>query len=203
MMQKYLMQSDIVDFRNEAVRECAAELARNLRSDTEIARNCFEFVRDEIRHSGDFKDNITTCRASEVLEYATGWCYAKSHLLAALLRANGIPAAFCYQRLKCFEYRKDAYCLHGLNAVYLKDFGWYRVDARGNKKGVDARFDPPNELLAFELEAGESDIAGIYSEPLKIIVDTLRRYGSYTEMIDHFPDLPDKTLLKQIYYRTD
>ena len=34
-------------------------------------------------------------------------------------------------------------CLHGLNALYLPDYCWYRVEARGNKPGVDAEFCPP------------------------------------------------------------
>jgi len=38
--------------------------------------------------------NPVTCKASDVLIYGTGYCYAKSHLLAALLRANAIPAGF-------------------------------------------------------------------------------------------------------------
>lgn len=33
----------------------------------------------------------------------SGICYAKSHLLAALLRANKIPAGFCYPRLSAYE----------------------------------------------------------------------------------------------------
>ncbi|MCA9151542.1 MAG: hypothetical protein KDA92_19655, partial [Planctomycetales bacterium] len=40
------------------------------------------------------------------------------------------------------------YCLHGLNAVYLEAYGWYRIDARGNKPGVAAAFSPPLEKLA-------------------------------------------------------
>ena len=39
------------------------------------------------------------------------------------------------------------YCLHGLNWIYLKEFGWYRVDARGNKEGVNAQFNPLYEKL--------------------------------------------------------
>ncbi len=45
-------------------------------------------VRDNIHHSRDYKDEITTYKASDVLKYKTGWCYAKSHLWAALLRAK-------------------------------------------------------------------------------------------------------------------
>ncbi|DAB29486.1 MAG TPA: Cro/Cl family transcriptional regulator [Sulfurimonas sp. UBA12504] len=142
MNNKFLQESEIIDFTNKNIQKLVKKLSINCETDEEIAKNCFLFVRDEIHHTGDYKDNTTTLKASDVLKYGTGWCYAKSHLLAALLRANGIPAEFCYQRLDCGEYKEDVYCLHGLNAIYLKEFGWYRVDARGNKNGVDAQFNP-------------------------------------------------------------
>ena len=147
------------------------------------------YVRDEIRHSGDYKDDITTLSASEVLKHKTGWCYAKSHLLAALLRANDIPTGFCYQRLSCSEYKKDIYCLHGLNAIYLKNIGWYKVDARGNKDGVNATFNPPLEQLAFIPTKDEYDLEEIYKKPLQVVVDTLKKYKTYEEMIHNFPDI--------------
>jgi len=142
MMTKYLEATQIVDYHDPAIQALAKELSKNCKDDTAIAKNCFEYVRDEIHHSGDHKDNITTATASEVLKHKTGWCYAKAFLLAALLRANGIPTGFCYQRLSCSEYKPNIYCLHGLNWIHLKEFGWYRVDARGNKEGVDAQFIP-------------------------------------------------------------
>ena len=74
-------------------------LSDGLNDPVEVARACFEFVRDQIKHSWDFQLNPVTCRASDVLKHGTGYCYAKSHLLAALLRANRIPAGLCYQRL--------------------------------------------------------------------------------------------------------
>ncbi len=133
-MKDFLEETQIIDFKNEEVFGLAQELAKDCKSDEEIAKNCFLYVRDNIHHSGDFKDEITTYKASDVLKYKTGWCYAKSHLLAALLRTNGFRTGFCYQRLSCSEYKKDIYCLHELNAIHLKEFGWYKVDARGNKK---------------------------------------------------------------------
>lgn len=189
---KYLEESEIIDFNHTKVIEKAKDLAKDLKSDEEIARACFMFVRDEIHHSGDYKDNITTLKASEVLEHKTGWCYAKSILLAALLRANNIPAGLCYQRLSCGEYKEGIYCLHGLNAIYLKEYGWYRVDARGNKKGADARFTPPKEKLAFELAENEFDLKEIYSNPLPEIVDALKKYETYDDMINNFPDIKEK-----------
>ena len=188
-MNKYLENTEIIDYNHPAVAAEAKRLAQDLHEDAAIIKRCFEFVRDEICHSGDAKDDIITCKASEVLEYRTGWCYAKSHLLAALLRANGIPTGFSYQRLSCSEYKPGIYCLHGLNWVYLKDYGWYRVDARGNKEGVDAQFDPPYEKLAFIPAENEYDLRENYVNPLAEVVEALHTYKSYNEMICHFPDI--------------
>lgn len=190
-MEEFLASSEIIDYTHPSVAAKARELAEGCNSDTEIARRCFEFVRDAIRHTGDAGEGITTLKASEVLEQKSGWCYAKSHLLAALLRANGIPAALCYQRLSCSEYVEGIYCLHGLNAVYLKAYGWYRIDARGNKEGVDAQFDPPHEKLAFQLGEKEYDLPQRYEKPLEVVVNALKERKNYAEMIGHFPDIED------------
>jgi transglutaminase-like putative cysteine protease len=188
-MKKFLEETEIINYSNKNIKKLAINLLDESDTDIQIAKNCFLYVRDEIRHSGDYKENITTYKASDVLKHKTGWCYAKSHLLAALLRANGIPTGFCYQRLSCSEYKDDMYCLHGLNAIYLKEFGWYKVDARGNKKGVDAQFDPPYEKLAFGLQENEFDLKEIYDNPLDIVVQTLKNHKTYDEMVNNFPDI--------------
>ena len=188
-MQKYLEATKIIDYNNKEVNTLAMRLAKDCKTDEQIAQNCFEYVRDEIHHSGDYKENITTTTASEVLKHKTGWCYAKAFLLAGLLRANGIPTGFAYQRLSCSEYKANIYCLHGLNWIYLKEHGWYRVDARGNKEGVDAQFMPPEEKLAFEVGENEFDLSENLSEPLSVVVETLRKYGTYEEMVENFPDV--------------
>ena len=89
-MQPYLAPSTYIDFDHPAVATQAATLAEGLQaSPLALVKRCFEFVRDEIQHSGDTLRNPVTCKASDVLQHRTGYCYAKSHLLAALLRANG------------------------------------------------------------------------------------------------------------------
>ncbi|WP_072680969.1 transglutaminase family protein [Arcobacter sp. LA11] len=192
MLDNYLKETKIIDFSNIEIQELALKLSDDCNKDEEIAKNVFIYVRDEIRHVGDYKLNISTCKASDVLKQKVGWCYSKSHLVAALLRANGIPTAFCYQRLSCSEYEKGIYCLHGLNAVYLKDFGWYRFDVRGNKEGVDAQFNPPIEKLAFEIQENEYDIEEFYVEPLDCIVDFLEtKYESYEKMSKKIPDIKE------------
>lgn len=188
-MHRYLVPSTYIDFEDTSVRSVAQSLARDSTSELSVAQRCFEFVRDEVRHSADFKLNPVTCRASDVLRHKTGYCYAKSHLLAALLRANGIPAGLCYQRLSVGD-GGAPYCLHGLNALFLRDFGWYRIDARGNKPGVNARFSPPNEALAFSIrDPGERDLPEIWAEPLPIIVEALERHTTYDQVLANLPDI--------------
>lgn len=187
-MDTYLESSEYIDWQTASVLAKAKELACRSEGDIDIAKCCFEFVRDEIRHSWDYQLNPVTLKASEVLLHGTGFCYAKSHLLAALLRANGIPAALCYQRLT-IENNRPPYCLHGLNAVYLKKFGWYRIDPRGNKDGVRAEFDPPSEHLAFEIRnEGERDLDGFYSEPLSEVVQALSSCRDINEVAENLPD---------------
>lgn len=189
----FLSDSVYIDWRAPSILHKAAELACGGSDDEEVARCCFEFVRDEIRHSWDYRMNPVTCKASEVLTHGTGYCYAKSHLLAALLRANGIPAGLCYQRLAVGT-EGPPYCLHGLNAVYLERHGWYRIDARGNKPGISAEFIPPLERLAFEIvSASEMDIHGIWAEPLPGIVDALTQNATVEQVYDNLPDIDTST----------
>lgn len=188
-MNKYLSSTKYIDWKTPKVLNKAQELSENLATDEEIAKACFQYVRDEIKHSNDFKLNPVTVKASDVLQHKTGYCYAKSHLLAALLRANQIPAGLCYQRLT-IENDQPPFCLHGLNAVYLKEYGWYRVDARGNKNGVDAQFCPPNEQLAFPIiTKGECDLLRIWAKPLAEVIEVLEKFNSYLEVFENLPDI--------------
>ena len=170
-LQAYLQSSEVIDWKTPSVRQQAAALAAD--NVLETAKRCFEFVRDEIAHSVDINAEQLTCRASTVLTEGHGYCYAKSHLLAALLRANDIACGFDYQRLDDGE---GHFMLHGFNVIYLAGFGWYRVDARGNKQGVNAQFTPPQEQLAWPNDApGEIDYHLNLSEPLSQVVEALQQ----------------------------
>ena len=188
-MNKYLQTSHYIDWDTPEILLKARYLATGLSLPEDIAKQCFEFVRDEIKHSRDFKLNPVTCKASDVLKHGTGYCYAKSHLLAALLRANNIAAGLCYQRLT-LEGDQPPFCLHGLNAVYLEPYGWYRIDARGNKPGVQADFCPPLEKLAFPIvTAGEADLPEIWAEPLPIVIQALETSDTYQQVANRLPDV--------------
>lgn len=188
-MHKYLESSTYIDWETPQILRLADKLSSTCNSEEEIVKQCFEWVRDQIKHSSDYKLEPVTCRASEVLVNKTGFCYAKSHLLAALLRANSIPAGLCYQRLS-IEDNGAPYCLHGLNAVYLKQFGWYRIDPRGNKQGIDAQFTPPDEQLAFTLnDKFEADLPEIWAVPMPKVINVLEKFDTYTEVNKNLPDI--------------
>ena len=193
-MQAYLTATEIIDYQHPNIQQLANELADIDKTTT--AKACFEWVRDNIYHSCDYQMNPVTYRASDVLEYKTGYCYAKSHLLAALLRANSIPTGFCYQRLSVYD-DGAPYCLHGLNAVYLADYGWYRIDARGNKHGVNAQFTPPQEQLAFKLNfADEVDCKHVFAEPLPEVIKSLQTSRTWDEALKNLPDVEQKYLVE-------
>ncbi|MCC3439674.1 MAG: transglutaminase family protein [Microcoleus sp. PH2017_05_CCC_O_A] len=188
-MKTYLAATDIIDRDHPAILALANKIASQHHTSEAIAQSSFEWVRDEIRHSYDYQMNPVTCRASDVLKHKTGYCFAKSHLLAALLRANNIPAGFCYQRLS-FDDKGAPYTLHGFNAVYLPKVGWYRIDARGNRDNVNAQFTPPQEQLAFKIQfPEEADFQTILSDPLRVVVEALQNHITWDKLLLNLPDV--------------
>ena len=187
-MNEYLHSTAVINSTHPSIVAAAAEIGGDGRDDEEVTRRCFLWVRDSVRHSSDHPISVVTCIASDVLQHRAGFCYAKSHLLVALLRARGIPAALCYQRL-AIDPSSSAFCLHGLVAVFLRRHGWYRVDPRGEKAGITAGFCPPVERLPFSPKlTGERDIAGRFSDALPCVVATLQKWTTATDVAANLPD---------------
>ncbi len=192
-LNNYLIESEEINYSALIIKEKAAELFNSLQTEIEKVKVAFEFVRDEISHSWDIQGSRITCNASEVLTYKEGICYAKSHLLAALLRSQGIPTGFCYQRLMLFDTPNKGYCIHALNAVFLKSVNkWVRLDARGNRKHVNAQFSIEEEKLAFLIqeELDEKDYPMIYINPHPKTIAVLKEKGDIKELYEFY--LPER-----------
>ncbi|MCW7941568.1 transglutaminase [Streptomyces hygroscopicus] len=172
-LSAYLAADEAIDHHHPVVRETAARLADGATDSYAYARAAYEYVRDAIPHSADSGDPRVTWRASDVLELRTGICHAKAHALAALLRAEDIPTALCYQRLLHDE--GGGHVVHGLVAVRFHG-AWHRQDARGNKRGVDARFSLAGERLAWipDEKSNELDYPVLYAEPHPVVLSALR-----------------------------
>ncbi len=183
-IQEYLRLTAIIDFDNINITGIASDLSGKSGNEIETTKRVFEYVRDEIAHSGDIKADIVTCKASEVLLHKHGICCAKAHLLAAILRYLNIPAGFCYQWLLS-EDEPNLLVLHGLNGVYLQSINkWIRLDPRGNKPGVNAEFSIDEEKLAWPVrqELGEIDIPMIYTSPKKEVIEALKQSANRDEL---------------------
>ncbi|MFG2503041.1 transglutaminase domain-containing protein [Streptomyces sp. NPDC048441] len=186
-LSAYLAADDVIDHHHPLVRETAARLAGQAADSYAYARAAYVFVRDAIPHSADSGDPRVTWRASDVLEKGTGICHAKAHALAALLRAEDIPAALCYQRLT--HDAGTGHALHGLVAVRFHG-AWHRQDVRGNKEGVDAQFSLSGERLAFavDVESSEVDYPVLCAVPHPAVLRALKDAPDRPYLWEHLPD---------------
>ena len=101
-----------------------------------------------------------------------------------------IPTGFCYQKLILDDETTPILIYHGLNGVYISEYEkWIRLDARGDKEGVNAQFSLDEEHLAFpiRIEKGEEDGFIIYPNPDKKVLERLRKYKTRTELWDDLP----------------
>ncbi|MDQ0271375.1 transglutaminase-like domain-containing protein [Cytobacillus purgationiresistens] len=181
----YLQELETVDFTHPIIQALREEIFHDAQSDIEKVKVAYEYVRDHVNHSWDIQSDRIICKASEVLEYKEGICYGKSHLLAALLRSEEIPTGFCYQRLMLFDSPEGGYCIHALNAIFLHSIKkWIRLDARGNKPGVQAEFSIEEEKLAFSVnpDLDEIDYPMVFTKPYGSTLNTLTSHNIALEM---------------------
>ena len=189
-MDEYLKQDDVVDYDKKAIIALANALFKKAENELDFIKKTYEFVRDRIPHSADIQEDGIPCAASEVLKAGHGICFAKSHLLAAILRCKSVPAGFCYQKLILDDETAPVLIYHGLNGIYSKDCKkWIRLDARGNKTGVNAQFSIETERLAFPIrpQMGEADGFVIYPDPDRKVLQTMRESKTRTELWKHLP----------------
>lgn len=189
-LQQYLTSSDVINFTDNTIVNLAEDLYSKSKNTIDYIKNAYEYVRDQISHSADINHDKITCSASEVLAAGHGICFAKLHLLTSLLRYQSILAGFCYQKLILDDETAPVLIYHGLNGVYLSEYNkWIRLDARGNKEGVNAQFSVEEEQLAFPIrtELGEEDNLVVYPDPDECVLERLKKYETRTELFDNLP----------------
>lgn len=188
---RYLEDTITIDWQTPELMTKAGELLEGVSDAEARVRRLFEFVRDEIDHSFEIETEGHPCRASEVLEAGHGLCYAKSHLLAGLLRYAGFPTGFCYTRLVSSE-RPDRFVLHGFNAVYWREAAsWIFLDARGDREDLatECRFEAPwSHAYDPDPDRGEAFLPFIYKRPAKRIIDLLERAPDLSAIRRNLPD---------------
>lgn len=207
MLEKYLECTQYVDFDDTAVRELAVEIKSKSDDELSLIENTYLFVRDEIHHSWDENNRRVTVTASDVLREGTGICWAKANLFAALLRANGIPTGFSYQRLRIGDTPDNKYGIHALNTVFITSLDkWIRLDARGNKEGINAEFSLNDEKLAYKADLeGEKDYHNNCATPDEKLMKALENSDDVIDMcLHHMPDrLNDENEMEKLTDKTE
>lgn len=188
-MKKFLLENEYIDFSSAIIQKAITELFTPDMTEIQKANLAYEFVRDEIPHSFDCNAKHITVRASDVLLYRTGICHAKANLLAALLRSQGIPTGFCFQHITLVKDDSLGYCVHAYIAVFLND-KWIKLDARGNKEGVDARFSLDEPILAYHNreQYDEYFFDGIFANPHQETMNMLEKAKSLQDIMDNIPE---------------
>ena len=188
--KRYLEETEAIDYNNPIIQEKVKELKQISQSQLDYIENAYRFVRDKIPHSWDIRSEIVSHKASDVLINKTGICWTKSCLLAALLRANGIPAGISYQLLtRADEDDRDGYVIHALNTVFISELNkWIRLDARGNKENVHAKFSLEEEKLAFPIRSqlGEIDYRDNNTDLDERLIHILQESNSILDVTTDF-----------------
>ena len=85
---------------------------------------------------------------------------------------------------------ESGYALHGLNAVYLDDVGWFRVDPRGNKPGVDTPFPRVREQLAYTIREplGEVDYPHVFTDQLSSVITAMQESNDCQKLFYNRPE---------------
>ena len=188
-MEEYLIETPSIDYMNFHIQERVQELKNQSDDNLDYIKRSYIFVRDEIPHSWDIKTEVVSRTASDVLENKTGICWTKSCLLAALLRANQIPSGISYQLLTRADDDSEGYMIHALNTGHIKDFNkWIRLDARGNKENINARFSLDEECLAYSIreEFGEIDYHDNHADLDERLVRILSKSENILEITTDF-----------------
>jgi transglutaminase-like putative cysteine protease len=187
-LKAYLQNIEPAGFSSPLVLELSKTFTIGYSETKDKARAIYEWVRDKYPHTFDIGANEVSVTAEDVVRNGHGICYAKSQLLAALMRGVGIPAGYCYQLLILDDVSRPYPIIHALNAVYIGD-KWIRLDARGNKDRVNAQFSLYEEKLAFPVrpQFGEIDYNTIYYEPNAKTMEALIRSKTAQQLLDNLP----------------
>lgn len=188
-IEQYVTDSPYLLLFDEEIQNISNSLVMGCKTEVEKVEKIFVHVRDTYLHSMDAKETIVSISAKDVIKNGHGICYAKSNLLAALLRCQQIPTGYCYQRLTLEDDDTRGYCLHALNAVYINN-QWHRLDARGNKPGVNVQFSLSKEQVAFPIRTcyKEIDYPTIYVNPLPCTIDALLNSENVSQLMNHLPN---------------
>jgi transglutaminase-like putative cysteine protease len=168
MDQSNFQETMFCNFNHTAVLHLAKKLAGDETDTGKITQTVFAYVRDNIRFGFD----LVQVKASQTLEKGYGVCWNKALLLAALLRANRVPARLAFNPVQREFMRPvlgDAYQTlpetinHCFAQVYL-DSDWICVDATLDAATYETFFVPRD--VAWGIDWNGTEDLRLYTESI-------------------------------------
>jgi transglutaminase-like putative cysteine protease len=183
-MSSYLQSASYVDSAHPAVVAFSKEHAKG-RTPLERGVSLYYAVRDRIRYNPflDFSRD-ETFRASHCIVSGEGFCIGKAALLAAVARADGIPARVGFADVKnhlttpALQERmgSDLFIYHGFTELLL-DGRWVKATPAFNVE-LCTRF----RVKPLEFDGREDSIFHPYDEDNRRHMEYLRDRGSYADV---------------------
>ncbi len=191
MNEAYLKPTEFIDSDSPAVRDFAQKATAGAVTPREKAVKLYYAVRDGIYYDPYRIDpSPDAYRASTILGKGYGYCVAKAVLLAAVLRAEGIPCKLHFadvrnhlttERLKA-QMKTDTFYYHGYNDIFL-DGRWIKVTPTFNLSLCEKfKVKPLDWDGATDAVFHPFDLAG-------------RRHMEYIKDHGSFADLPYDTII--------
>jgi len=196
MNEEFLEETDFLDFSDELMQEYVSAM-RSIENNTEKAIQLYYKVRDGFRYD-PYHLNLTSVglKASTILSKKRAWCVEKAIVLAAGLRALGIPSRLGYGIVvnhigveKLTHYlRREEIVFHGYVDVFLN----------GKWVKTTPAFDP-----------GVCRVAGVpclewdgKSDAMFQAYNGEQRFMEYTHFYGTFADVPMQLMITEMrkYY---
>lgn len=195
-MNIYLQPTYFMNWDHPEVLTLAKTLTQGITSETEKAKHLFYFVRDEILYNpySPFEER-EDYQAHIILKRGEGYCIQKAIVLAALARANGIPA-----RLRLADIRNHLippklwkmmktkiFYFHGYDELFIRN-QWVKVTPT-----FDMRMCQRLELVPVEFDGIHPALFNPRTRDGQLHVEYVHQWG-------HYADLPFEDIIKGFHH---
>jgi len=181
-MERYLKPTPIIDSDSEVIKAKAKSLTEGKDEIIEKAKSIFYFVRDEIKYNP--YTPIFPLNASATLERGYGFCVHKAVLLAALARAEQIPARLGFADVRnhfvpeklAKLMRTDIFACHGYTELYLEG-KWVKATP-----AFDLKMCQENRIIPVEFDGKNHAIFHPYNLDGELHIEYVKEYGTYEDV---------------------
>ncbi len=132
----FLVPSVVVSYGKKSdVVTLSHEITQHASTDLEVIQQIYFWVQDNISYDTEKAKKVQTGELTnyvpnlkKILESRSGICYDYASLVAAMLRANGIPCKMVFGDVKTDD--SGTTIMHAWNMIWTEEDGWIAVDIK-------------------------------------------------------------------------